>query len=160
MEFKEVLREENCFVNIEADNKEEAIKFLANKLYSKGFVKSEFEEKVLEREVVFPTGLPIEGKHKVAIPHTDSEYVNENTLAIATLKEPVDFYCMADNNVTVKVSLIIMMAIKDKEQQVPTLMELIQLVQDEKLINTIMEAKDSKQVYNAAIRRTLINQYV
>ena len=160
MEFKELLREENCFPYIEAHNKEEAIKYIANKLYSKGFVKSEFEEKVLEREGVFPTGLPIEGKYKVAIPHTDSEYVNENTLAIATLKAPVNFSCMADENVTVKVSMIIMMAIKDKEQQVPALMELIQLVQDEKLINSIMEAQNSKEIYNAATKRTLINQYV
>lgn len=59
-------------------------------MFEKGYVKSTYIDAVLEREKTLPTGLDI-GEMCVAIPHTDSKHVNESNVALAVLKNPVEF---------------------------------------------------------------------
>lgn len=64
-------------------------------MFEKGYVKSTYIDAVLEREKTLPTGLDI-GEMCVAIPHTDSKHVNESNVALAVLKNPVEFRNMID----------------------------------------------------------------
>lgn len=62
---------------VEANSSKEAIKIAADELYKRGIVKKEFLEHVLQRENEYPTGLATD-KFGIAIPHTDSKYVNRS----------------------------------------------------------------------------------
>ena len=67
----ELLKEKLIFIDVEAKDREEAIGKMAKELYKKGYVKESYINAILDREKVFPTGLPTE-EVGVAIPHTDS----------------------------------------------------------------------------------------
>ena len=52
------LDKELILVGLDVATAEEAIRLLADKMISHGYVKSSFTEAVLKREAAFPTGLP------------------------------------------------------------------------------------------------------
>ena len=74
--------------NVEASSSKEVIKIAADELYRRGIVKEDFFEHVLLREKEFPTGLATD-KYGIAIPHTDSKYVNRSQIEFVSLKSPV-----------------------------------------------------------------------
>ena len=65
--------------------KEEALQKLSEELRKKQCVTDDFYQNIIRREEIFPTGLAINGMG-VAIPHTDSQYVNESQVAFMSLK--------------------------------------------------------------------------
>ncbi len=73
-------------------------------------MKEEYIQAIQEREKEYPTGLP-STPPGIAIPHANYEMVNKTTLAIATLKDPVLFHNMEDNNEQLPIQIVIMMAI-------------------------------------------------
>lgn len=116
-------------LNIEANSDKEVISILANKLEKEGVVKESYIDAVLERELVFSTGLQCEGIG-VAIPHTDSEHVLVQGLGIGILKKPVKFKEMGNAENEVDVSIVIMLAIKEPQKQLDFLQALMSLFQD------------------------------
>ena len=76
-------------LGIQAEDKETVIKTLSEKLLAQGFVKDSFYQNVLDREEVFPTGLPT--IIPMAICHTESEHVISSAIAVGTVKSPVAF---------------------------------------------------------------------
>jgi PTS system galactitol-specific IIA component len=132
-------------VNIEASTKEEALKKLAGRMCENGYVKESFANAILEREKVFPTGLPTEG-FGVAIPHTDVEHVNKPGIALGILQNPVKFNmmgdCDPDNLIDVKV--LFMLAIKEPHMQLKLLQDIMEMIQDSELLGKMATA-DSVQ---------------
>ena len=63
-------------------------------LIDAGFVHESYKDAVIERERVFPTGLPTQGIN-VAIPHTDSIHVKKEGFLVGVLEQPVTFEMMA-----------------------------------------------------------------
>lgn len=118
-----------------AKNWEEAIILASNKLLEKGYVQDSFGRHCIEREKNFPTGL--ETDFPVAIPHTESEYVNETAISVVRFKEPVVFKNMEDSSKQVKVHYVMNLAIKDKNQQVVFLSKVIQVVQDSNFLKEL-----------------------
>ena len=94
----DLINEENIFIDLECDSKEEIIKYLSKDLEKKGYVSKEYESKVFEREELFSTELPGE----IAIPHGDGEEVLKPTVSIAILKEPITW-----NEKRVKIVLLL-----------------------------------------------------
>lgn len=150
MSLKDALSEETCYTNIEAASQEEALHIIASKMYERGIVKKDYERHVIQREKEYPTGLPLNG-YKVAIPHTDSKYVNKTTICVASLNQPIDFRVMGGREEKTSVSVIMMMAIKEPHAQLETLQELIHLVQDDKMMKELVAAKDGKEIYHKII---------
>lgn len=107
----------------------EIITALADELKKKKIVKEEFLNHTLDREKNFPTGLATTSLG-VAIPHTDSEFVNESQIAFATLKTPVNFKSMVDLNKNVPVTLVFMIAMASPHEQAGLLSKLMDLFQD------------------------------
>jgi len=101
-------------LKLKAKSSQEVIEKLGNLMLSKGYVLDSYVDAVLTREETLPTGLPIDG-FSVAIPHTDSGHVNESTIAIATLEEPVEFNMMIDPTQKTKVQLALMSVFQNKE---------------------------------------------
>ncbi len=152
MVLKDVLRRELCFAHLSAADNEDILRQLARQLYAQGLVNEGFEDNVITREHNYPTGLPVECEYKVAIPHTDVQYVLHDRVCVATLNEPVTFECMGDPDTKLSVKTVIMMAIKEKDQQLPVLKQLINLVvRNSELINRLGDAADGDAIYDAML---------
>lgn len=128
--------------------KQDVLKELADCLYTSGFVRDSFPQAIQDRENVFPTGLPTE-PYGVAIPHTDSEYVISNSLAIGLLKNPVEFVEMGSTDDRfVKINLVLMLAVAEKEAIIPVLRKIINILKDHQLLKDILSTKNTSELYN------------
>ena len=138
-------------LNIEANTQTEALEKLAGRLFEVGYVKETYAKAILEREKVFPTGLPTEG-YGVAIPHTDVEHVIKPAIALGILQKPVKFNLMGDvdPNNQVDVQIMFMLAIKEPHMQLKLLQDIMEIIQDSKLLNKMVKAKDVETLIQAA----------
>jgi PTS system galactitol-specific IIA component len=113
-----------------------------------GYVNDGFVEATLAREAEMPTGLPLGTDYNAAIPHVDIEYVHQSALALATLKEPVIFYNMVDQQDEVPVSIVIMLALDQPKSQIEMLQSVAALLQQPDLIESIMKASTQQEILN------------
>ena len=134
-----------------AQTREAIIRKLGNLLFKQGFVKDTYTQAVIDREKVFPTGLPAR-KAGVAIPHTDTEHVIKPAIAIATLENPVSFNMMGSPDNEIQVEIVIMLAVHDAKLVVPTLRKIIFILENDEALLAIKNA-DSK----TTIKDTMIN---
>lgn len=132
-------------LNLEVKNKEEVIQELGKRMFEKGYVKSTYIDAVLEREKTLPTGLDI-GEMCVAIPHTDSKHVNESNVALAVLKNPVEFRNMIDPSKKVEVMVVFLLAINDPDSQVTLLSKLMSVFQNVELLKQIKSSSSTEEV--------------
>lgn len=140
---KVYLDENLVFPNLDLKTDVEVESFLADELKKTGYVKEGYKSALLEREKEFPTGLPSSAP-AVAIPHANADLVNKTTLAIATLKNNVEFKNMANIEESVNVKIVIMLVISEPHSQVEMLQKIVEIVQDEKLRRQITDT-DSKE---------------
>ncbi len=110
-------------LNLEAPDSRAVIDVLAGKLHEQGLVVSEYGEQTYQRELEHPTGLPTK-PFCIAFPHADAEGVHSSGLALATLAKPVGFKNMGDPDEELEVSLVIMLANRNPEEQIETLRNL------------------------------------
>lgn len=139
------LHEELVFREVIAKTKEEVLSFLAEKLFEKGYVKHEYIQAIQEREKEYPTGLP-SSEPGIAIPHANFEMVNKTTLAIATLKQPVEFQNMEKKQAELPIQIVIMMAIGEPHGQVEMLQKIVAIIQDEPLRKAMVKTKTNKEL--------------
>lgn len=133
-------------VDLEVDESDNfsALATLAGCLERSGYVNKEFSQAIQEREKEFSTGLPLEHVG-VAIPHTDSEYVFKQSMAIGILKNPVMFEMMGSPEVLVPVKIMFMLAIKDPKKQIDFLQALIDMFQTDEKVLAIIQAKTATE---------------
>lgn len=134
-----MISEDNVILGLEAETYQDVIKNLGSLLHENGFVKDSYVQAVLDREEIFPTGLQVKGAG-VAIPHTDCEHVHTSTVGIATLSNEVDFKAMAEPEKIISVSVVIMLAVADKNKVVPVLRKVIDILQNESAIKALKNA--------------------
>lgn len=128
----------------------DAINQTAKILLNKGLVKESYIEAIKKREESFPTGLEFEN-YGIAIPHTDPEHVINEAILINILEKPIKFEQMASEGLMTDVNIIIMLAIKNKKNQVPYLQALIEIFQDKEKIDKLLESEN-----NDIIEKTFI----
>lgn len=129
---------------------------LYERLAALGIVKESFKEAILTREANFATGLQV-GEIGFAIPHTDSEHVNESQIAIMTLAEPVMFKQMGDHSTQVPVSVVFMLALKESAAHLTMLQTLIELMQNDEVIRELLSFEESSE--NKAALKDLLKKY-
>lgn len=110
-------------LNLEAADSRIVIDVLAGKLHEQGLVVAEYGEQTYIRELEHPTGLPTK-PFCIAFPHADAQGVHQSGLALATLAKPVGFRNMGDPDEELPVSLVIMLANREPEEQIRTLRNL------------------------------------
>lgn len=142
----EIIHKNLVFPNKKFKNDYEALSFLAVKVEKAGYARSTYKDAVIEREKIFPTGLPT-GKINVAIPHADSEHVLMSTLAIMTLKEPVYFHNMGEPKSSLPISIIIMMAIAEPKGQLSMLQKIMGIVQDSQHLKKLMKCTTAEALF-------------
>ena len=139
------LNEELVFRNVQAKTDSEVLAFLASEMYKKNYVKEEYIQPIQEREKEYPTALP-STPPGIAIPHANYEMVNKTTLAIATLKDPVLFHNMENNNEQLPIQIVIMMAIGEPHGQVEMLQKIVGIIQDEPLRQEMIRAGNDTEL--------------
>jgi len=133
-------------LDVEANTKEEVLRTMAANLEEKDLIKDSYVEAVIAREQEFATGLPTAG-YSVAIPHTDVEHVNQKTISVAILKDPVDFGVMGDPDGTTPVKIVFLLAMDESDAQLNLLQRLMQIFQDEDTLKFLAsEQEKSKMV--------------
>lgn len=142
--MKTMLNENLIFQDLDFSTADEALKYLARELHQQGLVVEDYADAVLAREKEYPTGLP--AKINVAIPHTDSKYVNEPSVAVGILNQPVQFKSMENPDNILDVQIIMMLAIKDPSNQIEFLQSVISLIQDESALEDILSSGDKNKI--------------
>ncbi|MDU2598984.1 MULTISPECIES: PTS sugar transporter subunit IIA [Anaerococcus] len=135
----------------------DAINQTAKILLNKGLVKESYIEAIKKREESFPTGLEFKN-YGIAIPHTDPEHVINEAILINILEKPIKFEQMASEGLYTDVNIIVMLAIKNKENQVPYLQALIELFQDKEKVNTLLECKNDdiiEETFNKYLKESI-----
>src|SRR5699024_2471405 len=117
-------------LDLEANTKEEALGVIDKNLEDKELIRESYLNAVIAREHKFCSGMRTKGV-SVAIPHTDVEHVNQKTISIAILKDPVEFGVMGDPDETTPVKLVFMLAMDKADSQLSLLQRLMQIFQDE-----------------------------
>ncbi|WP_422444919.1 PTS sugar transporter subunit IIA [Thermoanaerobacterium sp. DL9XJH110] len=132
-------------LNLKAESRSDVISQLGNLMKKKGYVKETYKDAVLKREEKYPTGLPSEGIY-VAIPHTDGSHVNNSAIAVATLKTPVVFKMMGNPENEVNVEIVIMLAIKNPDDQIQLLKKLMSVFQNRELLLKLKTSRNREEV--------------
>ncbi len=73
------------FPGLDCSTKDESLRFITQRLFEQGYVTANYQQSVIDRENILSTDI---GK-LIAIPHGKCDYIIKNTIAIASLKEPV-----------------------------------------------------------------------
>ncbi len=130
---------ENLFV-IEGDARswDEAIELCCAKLQKEGIVEASFCQACIEREKVFPTGLPT--PLGVAIPHADSGLVKTDGICFLRLKNQVTFQRLDDPEQSVGVNYVINLATKNPDEHIHILQRVMAFAQDPQKLNYFLNA--------------------
>ena len=138
--------DELILINLEAESRESALSVLGNRLYEEGHVTDDFVASVMEREKVYPTGLPT-SPYGLAIPHTDADKVIKPKIAFATLKDPVKFKLMSNLDEEVDVKIIFMLALNNPHEQLETLQKLTRIFQNGEAVKRIANVESSEEFH-------------
>ena len=136
------------FKNIDASTFEEMINAIESKLLKEGYINPTFKDAIILREKEYPTGLDFV-KFQTALPHTDSEHVNVNMIIPILTKQKIEIFKMGSLTETIKTRIFFLMLVKEKEQHIEKLSNLIQLFQQErmaKLVNDIDNDSSFKKI--------------
>lgn len=140
-----VLRESLVFSNVEAANREEVLRFLAEQLQTQSMVSNGFSDAILAREAEYPTGLNTSALG-LAIPHADACHVLQNAFAVAKLRTPVLFRHMAEDT-DVAVELVFMMALNNASEQIQILSGVLALFTDDEIGKRLHESQNASEIY-------------
>ncbi|WP_379946805.1 PTS sugar transporter subunit IIA [Enterococcus devriesei] len=148
-----MITEDFFYCQYTVNDKEELFDQLTADLMEKGVVNEGFSQALKDREDEFPTGLPV--KHGVAIPHTDGSLVNSDQLIFATLKKPIVFNEMGgEDDDTLDVSVIVMLAIKNGPKHLDVLQKLIESIQKEGFVDGLVAANRTEEMLD------IVNNYL
>ncbi len=107
-----LINEDNIFIDPAVSSTSELFGLFYKNLFEKGFVRESFYGALIEREKSYPTGLDT-GNIKIAIPHTDSDMIIRDGIAVAVLKNPVLFSEMGNPDNSLRVNIVFLLLIKD-----------------------------------------------
>lgn len=140
-----VLDKNLIILSADVNNAQECISLGGKILEDNGYVTQGYVEAVLERESVFPTGLM--GKEmSIAIPHTESTFVNKPAVAVIIPKKPVKFLAMGSKDQYLDCEIIFPLVVKDAHMQVEMLRKMMKVIQNSALLKQIKEAKSEEEV--------------
>jgi len=133
--------------HLAANNAEDVVSALGNRLEDAGYVKNTFVQAALTREQSMPTGLPLMGDANAAIPHTDIEHVLKPGVALATLIDPVVFQNMANPKNPVEVKIVFLLALDQPKAQIEMLQEIAGVLQSPEIIEKLIKAENAEEVF-------------
>ena len=145
MNVSEVLKKERIALDLEAKSKEEALAALTELLYKSGVLadRDGFMKDVLGREEVSTTGIG----NGIAIPHGKSANVSETSVAVAKLKNEVEWQSVDDK----PVKFIVLLAVNENDRtgvHVKLLSQMARKLASEETCKRLLEAKSEEEIVN------------
>lgn len=141
---------DRILIDLEAENSDRFLENIADFLFDKGIVTSDFKQGILEREKKFPTGLPTVPFH-VAIPHSDMCYVLKDAITIVRFKDSVKFKEMGSLDKWVDAQFAFVLSLKSKSHT-EMLQKLMNLFMNEEIMNALQEAVNEKQIFEIIVK--------
>lgn len=143
MNVSEVLKKERIALDLEAKSKEEALAALTELLYKSGVLadRDGFMKDVLGREEVSTTGIG----NGIAIPHGKSANVSETSVAVAKLKNEVEWESVDDK----PVKFIVLLAVNENDRtgvHVKLLSQMARKLASEETCKRLLEAKSEEEI--------------
>jgi PTS system galactitol-specific IIA component len=132
--------------DLEAPDQNAVLTEVGQLLFNAGVVKDTYIENVINREANYPTGLQVE-ELGFAIPHTDTEHVNQSQIAFARLAKPIDFIELGTDDKVVPATLIFMLALKEAHEQVDMLSKLFELFQNQEITDELVKVQTADEFY-------------
>lgn len=146
MELKDVLDERIIDLHVPANNKDEAIRYLAHKLRDADYIGNvdEFVKDIYLRESEGVTGI---GNY-VAIPHGKSDSVTQVGIAIGKLDHEIEWETLDDKGV----KLIFLFAVSNNHEYARNHMKLLAQIAgklgDDENIENLLKANSVEQIKN------------
>lgn len=135
----------------EASDTEELFKSIGQKLFDRGLVKEGYVTSLAEREKNFPTGLDLSvvgnNTPNVAIPHTEVEFCNWKGIAVAILKNPIDFRNMIAPSKHIDVRFAFFILNNEKNSQTNLLSYLMSFFTQDDKVSKLSEMTDSEEIF-------------
>lgn len=144
MDLKEMFSTELCDLNVFVNNEDELFEIVANRLFDKGFVNENYLSGLKKRERNFPTGL-ITQYLNIALPHSDTIYIEKPFVYIVRLNEPIQVKQMGDNQ-DMSVKDLLFLGIKEPTGQVGLLQNIMTLFMDESFVSAYINEKKEKEL--------------
>lgn len=139
--LRDLLNEQVVAINQKAKNWEEAIRIAGSILMNTGKCKESYIEAMID--VVKTYGPYIVIEDGIAMPHAKSSLdVNEDGLAIVTLKKPVDFHNRDFENV----SVLFAICATNPDAHLNFLQELSGIFETENLVERMCSCKEEKEI--------------
>lgn len=132
-------------LDAEVTTAEDCILLAAGLFETYGYVREGYGQAVVEREQVYPTGLPGKGIN-IAIPHTNNKLVNAPAVGVIVPRKPVKFCMMGMKETVLDCELILPLVVKDSHQQIEMLKRMMKIIQDGEKLRTIRDSKDKAAI--------------
>lgn len=159
MSSNKIISADLILPRLEAQTWQEVIQALGDKLEDCGYVKASYVPAVMERERVFPTGLPL-GDINVAIPHTDVEHVNQPAIAVATLARPVVFGNMGEQGGLLEARIVFLLAMKEPHAQLDLLQNLVETFQNPQVLEHMLGTASPEEIESILQHHLLVKEAV
>ena len=144
--IKEEVYKNIRFLHLDGDGEaKDVLSVLAEYAVNNELVKSGYEQALLKREELFPTG--IKAKRGIAIPHADQEYTRKETIIVAVLDKPCVFRAMGGGN-DVPVEVLFLLILNNK-QQTMALSQIVSFIQDEGKMSSLHSKNAIKEIYDS-----------
>lgn len=140
-----ILNKNLVIMDADMESAEDCIRTAGNLFFEYGYVEEGYVDEVLEREKVYPTGLPGKGI-SIAIPHTTNKLVNKPAIGVIIPRKPVRFAMMGTKDNMLDCEIIMPLVIKDSNSQIATLRKLMSIIQDGELLRRIRDSKNEEEV--------------
>ncbi|MFZ7132548.1 MAG: BglG family transcription antiterminator [Eubacteriales bacterium] len=141
LSLKDMISEDMIRVEVDAYNWQEAITAGGMLLFNKGAVKQQYIDDMIENMIKFKSHVVI--SPGVALPHAlHNGNVNHTCMSLITLNKPVKFGHPTND----PVKLIICLGAMDENAHIKALYELLRILEDQRLLSIIMDAKDKNEI--------------
>ncbi len=142
MEICNLLSEDHIFFDLKPGTKKSVIEEFVKAMKLRGLIENEklIREELLNRESLGSTGL----ENGIAIPHTLSDEIPESFLALALLKEGIEFEAV--DQMPTYVLFLLLGNKNDPGTQLKVLAHICRLVKDTDLIEKIQTAESPREV--------------
>lgn len=111
---------------------QDALKKTGETLYQNGCVKEDFSRACIEREELFPTGIP--NSVPVAMPHADASHVRESAISVLVLEQPVNFVQMDNPEKMVECFWVFNLSLDNGNDHLEILKKLMVFIQQSELL--------------------------
>ncbi|VTS24928.1 putative PTS family fructose/mannitol porter component IIA [Streptococcus pseudoporcinus] len=144
--------EDTVFVT-DKNKKEEVFEEISDILLKKGLVTECYLNNLSEREISYPTALPLtpidSSLPNIAVPHTESEFVNVTRLIPVKLKNPIEFKNMINPDETVIVSFLFMILNSDESEQAGLLAKIMEFINTQSVddLKTFFNLENTNDIY-------------